>query len=73
MNSQSQSVIEGKSKRKLSALTVIGLSTEQVRGYWSREKTKGRVWNSGRGPRMIEFLSSLTETELTRGPLHKAI
>ena len=45
MSYQSQSVIDGKLKRKLSALTVTGSSGEQVHGYWSGEKTKGKDWN----------------------------
>lgn len=42
MNYKSQSVIEGKSKRKLNALTVIGSSTEQVHASCSGEENKGR-------------------------------
>ena len=48
MSYQSQSVIDGKLQRKLSALTVTGSSGEQVHGYWSGEKTKGKDWNSER-------------------------
>lgn len=72
MSYQSQSVIDGKLKRKLSALTVTGLSGEQVHGYWSGEKTKGKDWNSERLQQdPVSFL--LTETELTCGQNHKAI
>lgn len=40
MNYQSQSVIEENSKRKLSALLVIGLCIEQVYGNWSGEENE---------------------------------
>lgn len=62
MSYQSQSVIDGKLKRKLSALTVTGYSGEQVHGYWSGEKTKGKDWNSER-PQQDPVSFLLTETE----------
>lgn len=63
MNYKSQSVIEGKSKRKLNALTVIGSSTEQVHASCSGEENKGRGWNSEGSQN--DPISYLIETELT--------
>ena len=72
MSYQSQSVIDGKLKRKLTVLTVTGSSGEQVHGYWSGEKTKGKDWNSERSQHdPVSFL--LTETALTCEQNHKAI
>lgn len=71
MNYQSQSVIEGKSKRKLSALTVTGSSVEQVHGYWRGRKQREEA-RIQRGLSIIQFLSYLIETEIPRGQLHKA-